>query len=202
MDHPPNVTTTAPVATVAARSVSGPIKEQNGLRHRDRPGGTTSTRDHQAPDDAAKTASISVESSEHVGWLSMPRKKELSVIFYGRLTESLAQTGFTSLMYHGLQSLDPSLSKDQVAVQGGITRSAFAICACCTAVIWGAMARSTRIGSAKINATGLFVACIGYISMAFATGFKMAVFASMLGGTASGNVGVTRAMVAELAGDE
>jgi MFS family permease len=149
---------------------------------------------------AIKTRSVEVE--EDATWMSLPKKKQLAILLYARITESLSQTSFTSYMYYQLAWFDSSLSDKEIALQAGLLNTAFAIGACTTAVYWGRLSRSPNFGRRLVIQCALVIAAIGCLGMAFATSFVHIFVAQLLGGIASGNVGVIRTAIPEIIHDK
>ncbi|RFU74503.1 major facilitator superfamily transporter [Trichoderma arundinaceum] len=142
------------------------------------------------------------KEEDDVSWAALPQKKQLAVLLYARITESLSQTSFSSYMYYQLAWIDTSLSDTEIALQAGLLNTAFAMGACSTAVFWGRLARSPKFGRRSVVQSALVLALLSCLGMAFANNFLHLFFAQLIGGVASGNVGVIRTTIPELIQDK
>jgi MFS family permease len=142
------------------------------------------------------------KEEDDVSWAALPQKKQLAVLLYARITESLSQTSFSSYMYYQLAWIDTSLSDTEIALQAGLLYTAFAMGACSTAVFWGRLARSPKFGRRFVVQSALILALLSCLGMAFANNFLHLFFAQLVGGVASGNVGVIRTTIPELIQDK
>ncbi|KAH8888936.1 MFS general substrate transporter [Thozetella sp. PMI_491] len=157
---------------------SGPIRSRSGIRDTEKP--------KYNADGRAAT------------WLTIPRKGQLGILLYARFTEPLAQTAFSSYMYYQLASFDRGLSDKEIALQAGLLSAVFSMGACVTAVVWGRLSQVPSIGRKGVIVAGLFIAGISCVGIGFATSFYHILLFQMMGGIASGNVGVIRTIVPEI----
>lgn len=137
-------------------------------------------------------------SKEAVAWKDLPHKQQLVVIVLTRLSEPLVQTSLQSYMFYQLKSFDPSLPDSVIAGQAGVLHASFTAAQLFTAMIWGRLADSSRVGRKKVIMIGLLGTMISVLGFGFSTSFWQALTFRSLGGITNGNVGVLRTMVSEL----
>lgn len=145
-----------------------------------------------------KRDDLTDDSDPTATWSRLPQKGQLAIVLYARFTEPLAQTAFSSYMYYQLESFDNGLPEKEIAIQAGCLSAAFAIGSCATSVFWGYLAESPAIGRKLVIVAGLLIAIISCLGAAFSTHFYQVLIFQMIGGIASGNVGVIRTSIAEI----
>ncbi|EAQ84690.1 hypothetical protein CHGG_08704 [Chaetomium globosum CBS 148.51] len=119
---------------------------------------------------------------ETVSWRDLPRKDQLCVITLARLSEPLVQTSIQSYMFYQLKWFGPTLSDAVISGQAGIlqyvvpsgsvcrpgvapdrlrlARSAsFTAAQFLTAMLWGRIADSGRVGRKTVLMIGLAGTC-------------------------------------------
>ncbi|KAK5722221.1 hypothetical protein LTR17_014324 [Elasticomyces elasticus] len=141
-------------------------------------------------------------SSDRSLWQSLGCKQEIAIILYVRLIEIVSQTGFNAILFHKLASFEPKVSADQVALQAGVVRAAFALGAATTAIAWGHLSQHPAIGKKGVMLGGVAIAAVGCAGIALAKTFEQVVFFEAICGISSGNVGVIRASIFDLVPDE
>ncbi|WPH02642.1 Hypothetical protein R9X50_00550700 [Acrodontium crateriforme] len=169
---------TVPLATEMARRVAG---EQSGA--------------------------ASLETNpQPISWSSLPKKGQLAILTLARLSEPLTQTSLQSYMFYQLKSFtladgsDPSDST--VARQAGVLAAAFTGAQFMTAMIWGRLADSERMGRKRVILIGLLGTAVGSLGFGFSKSFHAAVFWRCVGGILNGNIGVMRTMISEMVEDK
>lgn len=133
-----------------------------------------------------------------VAWMDLPKKKQLAVVTIARLSEPLVQTSLQSYLFYQLKWFDPTLPDSTISSQAGILSASFTATQFITAMVWGRVADSARVGRKSVILIGLFgtiISCIGY---GLSTSFGWALFFRCLGGATSGNNGVLRTMISEI----
>ncbi|KAF1953240.1 MFS general substrate transporter [Byssothecium circinans] len=133
-----------------------------------------------------------------VTWRSLPRKDQLLVLTFARLSEPLTQTSLGSYIYYQLKSFDPSLPDSTISYQAGIMHAAFPGAQFLTAILWGRFADSEHGGRKRVIWIGLLGTMFSIIGFGFSHSFPMAVFFRCLGGVLNGNIGVMRTMISEI----
>lgn len=147
---------------------------------------------------APEDASHGPRKEAPVTWMSLPRKGQLAVLTFARLSEPLTERSLAAYMFYQLRSFDPSLPDSKIASQGGILTASFAAAQFVTAVWWGQAADTPWIGRKKVLLVGLFGTCISCIGVGFSTSFAQALFFRACAGCLNGNVGVMRTMISEI----
>ncbi|KAL7939985.1 major facilitator superfamily domain-containing protein [Trichoderma barbatum] len=138
------------------------------------------------------------DASEPVGWRDLPRKSQLAIITFARMCEPLVQTSLRSYMFHQLKWFDPSLSDAAISRQAGVLFASFTAGQLLTAVVWGRLADSKRIGRKNVIFFGLLGTCLSCLGFGFSTSFWQALMFRTLGGCLNGNVAVMRTMISEV----
>lgn len=131
-------------------------------------------------------------------WRDLPRKDQLLVITLARLSEPLVQTSLQSYMFYQLKWFDPTLPDATISSQAGVLHASFTAAQFITALVWGRLADSPRVGRKTVLLIGLGGTCLSSIGFAFSTTFAQALVFRMLGGVTNGNVGVMRTMISEI----
>ena len=171
------------------RSTSSNTAPRNNLIDRDNDG---------TPASAASAVPKEKKKENPVRWRDLPSKGQLAVLTMARLSEPLTQTSLQSYMFYQLQSFDPSLPDATISSQVGLLAGCFTFAQFVTAMIWGRIADSPRVGRKRVLLAGLLgtaFSCIGY---GFSRNFWQAVAWRTLGGALNGNVGVMRTMISEI----
>ncbi|CAI6332037.1 unnamed protein product [Periconia digitata] len=155
----------------------------------------------QADNNAIPTDEIEqteVSKEKPVTWMSLPRKDQLFILTFARLSEPLTQTGLGSYIYYQLRSFNPDLPDSTISYQAGIIHAAFPAAQFLTAMLWGRFADSERGGRKRVIWIGLLGTCLSMIGFGFSRSFEMAVLFRCVGGILNGNVGVMRTMISEI----
>lgn len=119
---------------------------------------------------------------EPVSWMSLPRKDQLAILTLARLSEPLTQTSLQSYMFYQLRSFAPDASDSTISYQAGLLQAAFTGAQFCTAIMWGRMADSERMGRKKVILIGLLGTAIGAVGFGFSRSFAVALCWRFLGG--------------------
>lgn len=133
-----------------------------------------------------------------VTWMSLPRKRQLAILFASRLFDFLQVASLQAYIFHQLKSFDTSLPDAAISAQAGILQGCYTAAQIATAILWGKVADASWGGRKMVLLIGLAgtaVSCIGY---GFATTFSQAAFFRVLGGGLNGTVGIIRTMIAEI----
>jgi len=144
------------------------------------------------------TENAEAAKGQPVSWRSLPRKDQLIVLTFARLSEPLTQTSLGSYLFYQLQSFDPSLPDSTISYQAGIIQAAFPFAQFLTAMLWGRFADSEHGGRKNAICIGLLGTMCSIIGFGFSQSFGMAVAFRCLGGVLNGNIGVMRTMISEI----
>lgn len=137
-------------------------------------------------------------SEKPVTWRSLPKKGQLAILTFARLSEPLAQTSLQAYLFYQLRSFDPSLPDSTISAQAGILQGSFTAAQFVTAIWWGRLADTEWMGRKKVLIIGLLGTCISSLGFGFSRTFVSAVAFRTLGGFLNSNVGVMRTMIAEI----
>jgi hypothetical protein len=154
----------------------------------------------QEENNSSSTAISTVrrEKEPQVTWSSLPRKGQLAILTFARLSEPFTQTSLTAYMFYQLKSFDPTLPDSIIAGQGGMIQAAFPAAQLLTAVLWGRAADTDWIGRKRVLLIGLFGTCFSCLGFGFSKTFVQAMVYRILGGALNGNIGVMRTMISEI----
>ena len=152
--------------------------------------------DNEAP--SSPVSAARTEKEPPVTWKSLPRKAQLAILTFARLSEPFTQTSLTAYLFYQLRSFDPTLPDSTIAAQGGMVQAAFPAAQLLTAVLWGRAADSDWIGRKRVLLIGLFGTCFACLGFGFSTSFTQAMIYRVLGGALNGNIGVMRTMISEI----
>lgn len=133
-----------------------------------------------------------------VTWMSLPKKGQLAILTFARLSEPLTQTSLQAYMFYQLKSFDPSLPDSKISAQAGILQGSFTAAQFLTAVWWGRLADAGWMGRKRVLLIGLMGTCISCLGFGFSRSFVSAAVFRTLGGVLNSNVGVMRTMIAEI----
>lgn len=153
-------------------------------------------------ENAAGDGDGTAKNPERVSWSSLPKKSQLAILTLARLSEPLTQTSLQSYMFYQLKSFHtPGAappSDATVASQTGFLAAAFTGAQFCTALMWGRLADSERLGRKRVILIGLLGTAIGSLGFGFSRSFAAAVAWRVVGGMLNGNMGVMRTMISEI----
>lgn len=151
-------------------------------------------------DEVASIAISTVETQKEppVTWKSLPRKGQLAILTFARLSEPLTQTSLMAYLFYQLKSFDPTLPDSIIAAQGGMVQAAFPAAQLVTAVLWGRAADTDWIGRKRVLLIGLFGTSLACLGFGFSKSFISAMVYRVLGGVLNGNIGVMRTMISEI----
>lgn len=121
-------------------------------------------------------------AKQSISWSQLPRKDQLVILTLARLSEPLTQTSLQSYMFYQLRSFAPDAPDATISYQAGLLQAAFTGAQFCTAIMWGRLADSERMGRKKVILVGLLGTTIGCLGFGFSSSFAMAFFWRMLGG--------------------
>jgi hypothetical protein len=155
--------------------------------------------DDDDDDDAEDTDLVIGSPSEKpVTWASLPKKGQLAILTFARLSEPLTQTSLQAYLFYQLKSFDPSLPDSTISMQAGIMQGSFTAAQFLTAVWWGRLADAEWMGRKRVLLIGLLGTCISCLGFGFSRSFATAVVFRVLGGILNSNVGVMRTMISEI----
>lgn len=157
-----------------------------------------SVDDDVSDDDHDGVLDHTQEEEKPVTWMSLPKKGQLAILTFARLSEPLAQTSLQAYMFYQLKSFDPSLPDSKISAQAGILQGSFTAAQFLTAVWWGRLADASWMGRKKVLLIGLMGTCISCLGFGFSRSFMSAAIFRTLGGALNSNVGVMRTMIAEI----
>ncbi|OAA50308.1 Major facilitator superfamily domain, general substrate transporter [Metarhizium rileyi] len=143
-------------------------------------------------DGAAARKNQRHDANQQVAWTDLPSKNQLAIVTFARMSEPLVQTSLRSYMFYQLRWFDKSLSDAAISRQAGILFASFTAAQLLTAILWGRLADSKRVGRKNVILIGLIgtsLSCVGY---GFSTSFWQALTFRTLGGCLNGNVAVMR----------
>lgn len=133
-----------------------------------------------------------------VTWSSLPKKGQLAILTFARLSEPLTQTSLQAYMFYQLKSFDPSLPDSTISAQAGILQGSFTAAQFLTAVWWGRLADAEWMGRKRVLLIGLLGTCVSCLGFGFSRSFAAAAVFRTLGGVLNSNVGVMRTLIAEI----
>lgn len=151
----------------------------------------------RADDHSKSTAPKSVEEKP-VSWMSLPKKGQLAILTFARLSEPLTQTSLQAYMFYQLRSFDPSLPDSTISRQAGILQGIYTAAQFLTAMWWGRLADADWMGRKRVLLIGLFGTALQSLGFGFSRSFVAAAMFRTMGGILNGNVGVMRTMIAEI----
>ncbi|KAJ5095981.1 hypothetical protein NUU61_005337 [Penicillium alfredii] len=138
------------------------------------------------------------QNEKPVTWRSLPKKGQLAIMTFARLSEPLTQTSLQAYMFYQLKSFDPSLPDSTISAQAGMLQGSFTAAQFLTAVWWGRLADAEWMGRKRVLLIGLLGTCISCLGFGFSRSFVSAAIFRTLGGVLNSNVGVMRTMIAEI----
>jgi hypothetical protein len=138
------------------------------------------------------------DQEKPVTWSSLPKKGQLAILTFARLSEPLTQTSLQAYMFYQLKSFDPSLPDSEITVQAGILQGSFTAAQFLTAVWWGRLADAEWMGRKRVLLIGLLGTCISCLGFGFSRSFTSAMVFRTLGGVLNSNIGVMRTLIAEI----
>jgi MFS family permease len=97
-------------------------------------------------------------------------------------------------MFYQLKWFDPSLPDSTISSQAGVLHASFTASQFLTAMMWGRIADSKRVGRKTVLLIGLLGTSISCVGFGFSTTFWQALLFRTLGGATNGNIGVMRTM--------
>ncbi|KAJ6259772.1 Major facilitator superfamily multidrug transporter [Drechslerella dactyloides] len=177
------------------------------LANTDNASSSTGTSTPSSPidvDDAASATSTSLDGdvpaadddNEPVGWLSLPKKKQLILLALCRLSEPISSTSLLSYVYYFIKSLPGADTPQQISRRAGMMVAAFSLCQFVTGMIWGRV--SDIYGRKPVIVAGLLGSMLASLGLAFSTSYRWAVCMRMMSGGSNATTGVLRTIVAEL----
>jgi len=161
------------------------------------PSGTACRACFVDPDDYPPTLPKPAKAGP-VAWSNLPKKRQLAILTIARLSEPLTQTSLQAYMFYQLRSFDPSLPDSTISSQAGMLQGSFTAAQFVTAMLWGRIADSEKVGRKVVLLIGLLGTCISCVGFGFSRSFIQAAVFRTLGGALNGNVGVMRTMISEI----
>lgn len=154
--------------------------------------------DIRASDNESENGHVETEAEKPVTWASLPKKGQLAILTFARLSEPLTQTSLQAYMFYQLKSFDPSLPDSAISAQAGILQGSFTAAQFLTAVFWGRLADAPWMGRKRVLLIGLLGTSISCVGFGFSRSFMVAAIFRTLGGVLNSNVGVMRTLIAEI----
>ena len=182
-------------------SIDTVINEGNSTRNLDTTPLITNHRRFPSADESdteSQNGRAEEEPEKSVTWASLPKKGQLAILTFARLSEPLTQTSLQAYMFYQLKSFDPSLPDSTISAQAGILQGSFTAAQFLTAVFWGRLADASWMGRKRVLLIGLLGTCISCIGFGFSRSFMAAAVFRTLGGVLNSNVGVMRTLIAEI----
>ena len=133
-----------------------------------------------------------------VAWRDLPNKSQLAILTLARLSEPLTQTSLQAYMFYQLKSFNPSLPTSSISAQAGMMQGSFTAAQFVTAILWGRLADTERVGRKRVLLIGLAGTGFSCLGFGFSGTFWQAMVCRTLGGALNGNVGVMRTMISEI----
>ena len=133
-----------------------------------------------------------------VAWRDLPNKSQLAILTLARLSEPLTQTSLQAYIFYQLRSFDPSLPTSSISAQAGMMQGSFTAAQFLTAILWGRLADTERVGRKRVLLIGLAGTGFSCLGFGFSRTFWQAMVCRTLGGALNGNVGVMRTMISEI----
>ena len=152
-------------------------------------------------DEAPHTSPSSIPPNIEAGpvaWRDLPNKSQLAILTLARLSEPLTQTSLQAYMFYQLRSFDPSLPSSSISAQAGMMQGSFTAAQFLTAILWGRLADTERVGRKRVLLIGLAGTGLSCLGFGFSRTFWQAMVCRTLGGALNGNVGVMRTMISEI----
>ena len=180
------------------RPHSSSIARYNNVAERNRFMDSTTSTSTESPPASPSSSKRGAGQKPPVRWRDLPSKGQLVILTLSRLSEPLTQTSLQSYMFYQLRSFNPSLPDSTISYQVGILQGCFTFAQFVTAVLWGRVADSPRVGRKRVLLVGLFGTTISCLGFGFSRSFWHAMAWRTLGGALNGNVGVMRTMISEI----
>ncbi|KAJ5389660.1 uncharacterized protein N7496_000728 [Penicillium cataractarum] len=166
------------------------------INHRRFPSADEDNSDHDH--DSILPSHEGFQEEKPVTWSSLPKKGQLAILTFARLSEPLTQTSLQAYLFYQLKSFDPSLPDSAISAQAGIMQGSFTAAQFLTAVWWGRLADAEWMGRKRVLLIGLLGTCISCLGFGFSRSFTSAIVFRTLGGVLNSNVGVMRTLIAEI----
>ena len=121
------------------------------------------------------TTLTSPPKPQQVPWRSLPKKGQLALLTFARLSEPLTQTSLQAYMYYQVRSFSPDASDATVSMRVGWLQGAFTAAQFISAMLWGRCADSEAMGRKMVIIIGLLGTAVGVVGFGFSTSFAAAV---------------------------
>ena len=154
--------------------------------------------DDERPTGARALHKTSKDKPGPISWSALPRKDQLFILTLARLSEPLTQTSLQSYMFYQLRSFAPDAPDSTISYQAGLLQAAFTGAQFLTAMMWGRLADSERVGRKWVILIGLLGTTVGALGFGFSSSFTVALLWRAAGGSLNGNIGVMRTMISEI----
>ncbi|UKZ46454.1 hypothetical protein TrVGV298_000657 [Trichoderma virens] len=158
----------------------------------------SSHEEDSAPPSPTTPSEGGSNSKRPVAWSELPRKDQLFIITMARMSEPLVQTSLQAYMFYQLKWFNPSLPDSTISSQAGVLHASFTAAQFLTAMMWGRIADSKRVGRKTVLLIGLLGTSISCLGFGFSTTFWQALLFRTIGGATNGNIGVMRTMISEI----
>lgn len=140
--------------------------------------------------EAMPLAAIATPRPGPVTWLSLPRKRQLAILFLSRLFDFLQIASLQAYMFYQLKSFDPGLSDAAISGQAGLLQGCYTAAQVATAIFWGKVADARWGGRKMVLLIGLGSAAFSCVGFGFSRTFAQAAAFRIIGGGLNGTVGI------------
>lgn len=165
-------------------------------RWRSQSADTDDSDNHTDYNDTLDTAAE--ESEKPASWSSLPKKGQLAILTFARLSEGLTQSSLQAYLFHQLKSFDSSLPDSSISAQVGIVLGIFPAAQFLTSAWWGRLADADCMGRKRVLLIGLLGTMISYLGFGFSRSLATAAIFRTLGGLLNSNFGVMSTLISEI----
>ncbi|KAI9150091.1 Major facilitator superfamily multidrug transporter mfsB [Paramyrothecium foliicola] len=133
-----------------------------------------------------------------VAWGSLPNKSQLAVVIIARFSEPVVRLSIWTYIFYQLRWLDPSKPPETIVRDAAMLQTVFTLAQGSTAVLWGHLADSPKVGRKKVLLISLGGSLISTVAFGFIQNYRQAVFLRLIEGAVNGNTAMIRTMVSEI----
>jgi MFS family permease len=139
--------------------------------------------------DGQQSTKMSKETSSSLGgWLSLPQKDQLAVLFLSRFVDIFQNTLYQSFMVYQLRSFDRGISDGVIATQAGFLIGGFAASQATSALFWARVADISYVGRKGVLLCGLILNAMSCAGLALSTSFAVAMAWRVVAGLTNANL--------------
>ncbi|PSN73752.1 MFS general substrate transporter [Corynespora cassiicola Philippines] len=138
-------------------------------------------------------------TEEPASWRNMPNKLLLSTLAAARITELFSERSHAAYMFYQIRSFSPESqdSGSHIAAQSGILLASWAAAQSLTAMWWGRVADSPKVGRKQVILIGLTGTAMSTMGIGFSRSFFSILIWKILAGGLNTNLGIMRSMIGE-----